>query len=129
MLLQRGRRQGVSLSIPEPRMSERINEILEVLATIRGTVGRNIYGGAVQDSRLAALKQVARQRHIDPNTVRDKFGRQLQPNVRGVREFDQLVERWLTSSPDELEGVLRQHAVSDDDDRRIQEFFASDRKR
>ena len=106
-------------------MTERISEILEVLTLVRGSSAGYVTRRAVRDRRLAALKEVARRRGIAPETVRDKFGRQLQPEVPGVDEFDRLLEAWLSGRPDELRSVLLKHAGDFADEQRIREFFST----
>lgn len=104
-------------------MSKRIEEILQVLELLRPATTNPISRKAIRRRRVAASKEVARQRGITSQTVRDKCRRQLQPHVSSAEEFDELVYLWLAGDSLPLVRALVDRSVDAEDQANIQEFF------
>ena len=105
-------------------MSDRIEEILEVIQEVqRGIIGPRSLG-RLTELRIDATKKIALERGIARETVQDKFRRQLYPDVTGTRDFDVLLKAWLRDDSMELRNVLLKHAVDTWDEKRIKAFFS-----
>lgn len=104
-------------------MSQRIDEILEVLAEVARLRAHGGAGRSATQLRFDACNVVAKQRGILPSTVSDKFRRQLIPQIRDTRDFDCALTEWLRKQPSRLHSALDAHAVSDHDRERIRAFF------
>ena len=104
-------------------MSDRIDEILDVLREV--SVAPIVRAGAsgFRARRIAAVKRVAERRRIARETVQDKFGRQLQPDVMTAADFDRLCIAWLQHESPALRQVLIRHKVDRADEIRIERFF------
>ena len=105
-------------------MSDRIDEILDVLHEVSVAPVFRAGAAEVRARRIAAVKRVAERRNIARETVQDKFGRQLQPDVMTAAEFDRLCLEWLSRGSPALQHALLRHAVDNGDENRIRKFFA-----
>jgi predicted restriction endonuclease len=103
-------------------MSKRISEILEVI-----TATKNHYSGqsfdSIRKSRIAATNQVALQHQVARETIQDKYGRQLQPHINDVPEFDTALHRYFSEGDMSLRNILLLRAVDSDDKKAIHELF------
>lgn len=104
-------------------MSARYHEILAVLRSIASGRSDGFSLPEIRRRRLSAIKEVAKERGITHETVRDACTRQLKPHVRGVETFDKLVSEWLANGSPELELAIRHHAVDALDILALDEFF------
>jgi len=84
--------------------------------------------GRLTQLRIEANNEVAREREIAPQTVRDKYITQLRPDVTDTRGFDILLEAWLRDGSLTLRSVLLKYAVDTRDKKRIRAFFSRDVK-
>ncbi len=104
-------------------MSDRIDEIPEVLREVSSA---RLAGDVIRQfraRRIAAVKRVSERRGITRETVQDKFGRQLQPDVKTASEFDRLCVAWMQEGSDALHHVLIRHSVDVNDERVVRRFF------
>lgn len=104
-------------------MSSRIAEVLSVLRLIRTPSPQALSLEQVRRRRLAAAKYVARDRGITHETVRDACTRQLEPHIRGIAEFDEMVRDWVAGDGRELRAALLQHTVDVSDSAAVDRFF------
>lgn len=104
-------------------MSDRIDEILDVLREVSAAPVFRAGASGFRTRRIAAVKRVAERRNIARETVQDKFGRQLQPDVMTAAEFDRLCLQWLSRGSPALQQALLRHTVDDGDESRIRSFF------
>jgi hypothetical protein len=105
-------------------MSDRIDEILDVIRETLRIVDPHPSAQQVRSARILATTHVAERRHIRFKTVQDKYGRQLQPDISIVAEFDRLLHSWLTRDSAHLKTVLARHAVDPLDELALARFFA-----
>lgn len=103
-------------------MSNRIAEILEVLAEVRERHLEQL-SADITATRIQAVDYVATHRGIDERSVLDKCTRQLQPEIKEAADFDRLVESWLMAGSEELKKAILKHASDSDDVRSINNFF------
>ena len=106
-------------------MSDRIDEILDVLREVSVASLARTGARGFRVRRIAAVKRVAERRGIARETVQDKFGRQLQPDVMTAADFDRLCIEWLVRGSPTLSQVLLRHAVDGSDETRIRSFFGN----
>ncbi len=104
-------------------MSDRIDEILEVLREVSTSPIDRAGASSFRARRIAAVKRVAERRGIARETVQDKFGRQLQPDVMTAATFDRLCVEWLQGNSPTLRQILTRHAIDQADEIRIERFF------
>lgn len=104
-------------------MSDRISEILEVIRETVPQVNRGSSLAQFRDARISATKRVAERRRIARETVQDKYGRQLRPDVGTVGVFDGLMREWFGRGDTRLRQVLEKHAIDASDDDAIREAF------
>ncbi|MES2641051.1 MAG: HNH endonuclease [Myxococcota bacterium] len=108
-------------------MSERITEIVEVLAHIRsGVPDPAPTPRDVAAARVKATRHVAAVRGIAEDTVRDKYSRQLAPDIFHVPAFERAVHAWLLGRDEGLRRAMEAHSVDDEDRKRIAALFGSD---
>lgn len=103
-------------------MSQKIEDVLQVLAGIRGGYQPDKLG-AVRRVRIRVVHQIAKQRGIECQTISDAYIRGLAPDIERTPEFDRLVEEWLASGSKRLQQILQNHALDRSDLVRISEFF------
>ena len=104
-------------------MSRRIENILEFVQEVRE--GFRAGNGTVEELRRQAAHSIAGRRRINYRTVLDTFRRQLEPDVRGVGEFDILLENWLVRGSQKLRDILLRYAADSRDEERINHAFRS----
>jgi hypothetical protein len=103
-------------------MSQKIDDVLHVLKGIRREF-RTSNLENVRRIRMNVVNEIARERHVTPETIRDAYRRRLEPDVKGTGAFDRLVEDWLLKNSNSLRKILEEHALDEDDPIHIQEFF------
>ena len=102
--------------------SVRIGQILEVLDGLRRANPQSL--SKIKEVRPRVYEAVAKRRHVNVNTIQDKYARQLELSTPS---FDSLVLRWLVDGDSTLRRHLERYAVDehrDQDLAAIQEFFA-----
>jgi len=104
-------------------MSSRIEEVLEVLEEIRAEYAKDNARHSIASLRVAAVQHVAKRRGISNESVRDKYIRQLKPEIDGTDEFDKCLKDWLETDRSKLKEVLLAKRVTRQDESRIVEFF------
>ena len=104
-------------------MSERIDQILEVIDEVYKVAPKGIRFISVHHLRINALKFVADRRSIAYRSVLTKCYRELR--LKKIAEFDSLLEDWLYQNTNTLKGVLTNHCVNNQDERNIDIFFAT----
>ena len=104
-------------------MSAQIEQILEVIDGINAYRKGKVSLYAIKEARQKAVKDVAKNRNIRDQSVRDKLIRKLQPEVSSVGQFDSLLFACLTEDSSELREVLLNHSVDSSDRKRISEAF------
>jgi hypothetical protein len=104
-------------------MSKRISEVLEVIQLTIKQVPQPFSPRQLRDARRSATNSVAVRRRIERETVSDKYGRQLQPDIPGVDAFDEALSSWLRQGDATLRRILDKHSVDDDDKRAIRAVF------
>lgn len=105
-----------------PDSSQRISDILSILADIRRRNPRSFEG--IREARIDACKTIAKRKGINEESVRDKCWRQL--DLPTVEDFDRLVDDWLTNNGNQLEQRLSERIstrMSEGDRISIQKFF------
>jgi len=90
-------------------MSQRIEQILEVVEEVDTEFQNRTGYRSVSRMRVRAVASVANRRGIAKQTVLDKFIRQLRPDIEVAADFDKLLEGWLVHNSDELENILLKH--------------------
>lgn len=95
-------------------MSDRISEILDVISNVAKRYQSHMSEGQVAVLRIDALDRVAQQRSILASTVSSKYRRELQPAIRGTREFDRALFAYLDSGDVTLRFALEQKAIASD---------------
>ena len=96
-------------------MSQRIEQILEVIEEVRDKFQGQSGYRSVSHMRRDAVTSVANRREIEKQTVLDKFIRQLQPDIEVAAEFDKLLEDWLLHDSDELKNIILKHKSDSQD--------------
>jgi predicted restriction endonuclease len=104
-------------------MTKRIEETIDVISEIIAHYDPSKLT-AVRRLRMSAVDIVASKRAIDSKTVRDKFIRQLQPEIRTAAEFDAAFESWILTGSRKLKDSLLRHTSDSDDKRAIESLFA-----
>jgi hypothetical protein len=105
-------------------MSQKIDDVLQILAGIRSGYRRN-NSEPLRRLRIRVVRQIAQQRNVDYQTIADAYIRRLAPDIERTPAFDHLVEKWLASASPSLQQVLASHALDSNDPTRIRDFFAS----
>lgn len=105
-------------------MSAQIEQILEVIDGINAYRGGKVNPYLIKRGRQKAVKNVARNRGIRPQSVLDKLIRKCRPDVSSVVEFDKLLIAYLTEGSAELREILLKHIVRPSDRKRIFEAFS-----
>lgn len=106
-------------------LSSRLEQVLDVLRRVRAEEPTT--PDAVASARKAATKAIASERHIDERTVADKCWRGLWVADREdfhIGDFDGLIFRWLGGDGDSLQQRCLNAAVTPDDRRAVEAFFA-----
>ena len=93
-------------------MSSRIEEIVEVIQEVRKNFHDSFGHVPITKIRIEATRSVAARRGIAYPTVKDKFIRQLRPEIRSAEQFDSYLSDWLLNNSDELRKILLKH-ISD----------------
>jgi len=104
-------------------MSQRIEEILEVIEEVREQFQSTIRYRSVSHMRVRAVASVARQRRIKKQTVLDKFIRQLQPDIKVAADFDKLLEDWLVHDSDRLKNIILKYTSDRQDVELVNKAF------
>jgi len=73
--------------------------------------------------RIKAVASVADRRRIAKETVRDKFIRQLRPDIWYANDFDRLLEDWLINDSVELKNIILKHKSDSQDLEMINNAF------
>lgn len=105
-------------------MSQKIEDVLQVLAGIRSGYQPG-KPEPLRRVRVRVVRQIAKQRGVDYQTIADAYIRRLAPDIERTPAFDQLVEDWLASGSLSLQHILEDHALDQGDQAHISEFFAS----
>ncbi|MCU1052364.1 hypothetical protein JAK50_17820 [Stenotrophomonas maltophilia] len=105
-------------------MSQKIEDVLRVLAGIRGGYQPD-KPGAIRRVRIQVVRQIAKQRGVECQTISDAYIRRLAPDIERTPAFDRLVEEWLASGSKMLQQILQNHASDRSDLVRISEFFST----
>ena len=105
-------------------MSQKIDDVLHILAGIRSAY-RSDKPESLRRVRVRVLRQIAKQRDVDYQTIADAYIRRLAPDIERTPAFDRLVEEWLASGSPALQKVLEKHALDRNDPVSIREFFAA----
>lgn len=103
-------------------MSQKIDDILQILEGIRADYGLG-NADAIRRVRIRVVRQIAKARNVDYQTIADAYIRRLVPDIERTPAFDQLVEEWLASESPALRKVLESHALDHGDTDRIAMFF------
>ena len=90
-------------------MSQRIEQILEVIEEVRKQFQNATGYQSVSHMRIRAVASVANRRGIANQTVLDKFIRQLQPDIKVAADFDRCLEDWLSHDSPELKNITLKH--------------------
>lgn len=105
-------------------MSAQIEQILEVMDGINAYRKNSVTPYSIEKSRQKAVRDVANNRRIRPQSVLDKLIRKLRPHVSSVKRFDTLLIAYLAEGSAELREVLLKHIVDPYDRKRIFEAFS-----
>lgn len=103
-------------------MSQKIDDVLEVLGRIRRG-HRPGHSRSVQEARIRAIHDIAKERGVTHQTIADAYLRRLKPDIDGTPQFDKVVNEWLSGKADSLRRVLEKHALDRGDELEIQRFF------
>lgn len=104
-------------------MSQKIEDVLQVLAGIRNGYQPD-KAEPLRRVRVRVVRQIAKQRGVDDQTIADTYIRRLAPDIERTPAFDQLVKDWLAAGSQSLRHILQNHALDQGDPVRISEFFA-----
>jgi hypothetical protein len=104
-------------------MSQKIDDVLEVLVTIRKGYRADL-AGSIREVRIRAIRAIANERGVTSQTIGDAYLRRLEPDIKGTPAFDRVTENWLSGKSDFLMKVLERQALDDGDRARIKKFFA-----
>lgn len=104
-------------------MSQKIDDVLEVLAAIRGGYHLD-QSGSLRDARRNAVRAIAKERGVTCQTIRDAYLRRLEPDIRGTPAFDRATENWLSRKSDALRKTLEKHALDPGDRVQLEKFFS-----
>ncbi len=74
-------------------MSQKIDDVLHVLATIRKGY-RADEPLSLRYSRIRAIHEIAKQRQVTYQTIGDAYLRRLQPDINGTPAFDRATAAW-----------------------------------
>lgn len=107
--------------------SVRTEQLLRVLSFIYRRSPRSTE--MLTDARLAAKKSVAQSMNVEPNTIADKYIRQLGFTGDGAtRRFEAVVWRWLTVGDAEILKLMIDSRPAagnyEDEDQEIGYFFS-----
>ena len=95
-------------------MSDRIEEILDVVSYVAERYQRRMSEEQVVRLRIEALNDVAKRRAILTSSVSNKYRRELQPAIKGTQAFDRALFQYLDSEQMTLRLALEQNATSSD---------------
>ena len=110
-------------------MSARIEQILEVLNEVRNNFKSKKGNHFDNQWRINATHLVAKRwDNIDYQTVKDKYARNLEPDIKGVDRFDRYLEKWLIDDSYALRSILLKHVSDTQDSTRINTFFKATEK-
>ena len=99
-------------------MSKRIDQTLEVLEEVWM---RHPVLAAV---RSEAVKRVARRHGTQPQSLHTKMTRELMPAIRGAKQLDAFIWRWLGGDSKPLRDAMLAAAGGSQDGEVIKAFFA-----
>ncbi len=107
-------------------MSDRILEIISVFnKVVQQARTVPVEELDVKNLRRQAAREEADSRGIRIQTVEDKYGRQLQPQIAKVADFDAAIEGWLLHGSLSLHDTLLAHAVDKADRELIAAAFST----
>ena len=104
-------------------VSQKIDDVLHILVGIRSGY-RADKPESLRRVRVRVVREIAKQRDVDYQTIADTYIRRLAPDIEKTPAFDRLVEEWLASGSRSLQRVLERHVLDQNDSARIREFFA-----
>jgi hypothetical protein len=104
-------------------MSAKIEQIVEVIEEIREQRVLNQSRHSITSVRQRAIASISARRQIELQSVNDKFIRKLRPEIKYLRQFDELLERWLVHGSDDLQRILVKHASTQSDRRLVENAF------
>jgi hypothetical protein len=104
-------------------LSAKIEQIVEVIEEVRERSRSQSHARAIHRMRFNAIQSIAARRGITYQSVNDKFIRKLRPDISGLPEFDDLLEKWLVEGKEDLKTILLRHASSYGDRELIQNAF------
>lgn len=105
-------------------MSQKIRDVLEVLAAIRREFRPDVPDSA-RNARLRAVRSIAAKRGVKYQTIGDAYLRRLEPSIKGTPAFDRVTESWLLGKSDALHRALEKQALDNDDRALIRKFFSA----
>ena len=103
-------------------MSQKIDDILDVLTLIRSGY-RPGQPYSAKEARIRATYDLAEERGVTHQTIRDAYLRRLKPDINGTSAFDKVVREWLNGESNTLRWVLEKHALDREDELAIRDFF------
>lgn len=104
-------------------MSQKVRDVLDVLNQARSRFNAADGSTQVRDIRQAAIKFVANQRDVTPETIRDACVRRLSPDIAGVADFDMVLGEWLSGRSLRIRQILHRHHVDRGDELLIDAHF------
>lgn len=110
-------------------MSQRIEEILSVIKIVKEKFTETTNPEQMIYYRKKATKKVADNNRIEKETIRDKYIRQLKPEINGTNEFDNKLYNYLKYQDFQLRNILLKHSVGNIDKANIEEFFKIEKRK
>jgi MoxR-like ATPase len=104
-------------------MSRRISEILELIKIVQSNFNQDTTILEMTAYRKKVDKIISENNKIKIETVRDKYRRQLEPEITGTNEFDEKLFSWLSTGSNDLKEILINHAVNRQDEEGINKLF------
>ena len=104
-------------------MSRRISENLELIKIVQSNFNQDTSFSEMTSFRRVADKIISEKYEIAIETVRDKYRRQLEPEITGSNEFDEKLFSWLSTGSNDLKEILINHAVNRQDEEGINKLF------
>ena len=106
-------------------MSEVVTDVLEVLRHVRKGYRPNQKMRSIKEARVAAIREIGKERGVTHQTIADAYLRRLKPFIVGTTAFDIATRDWLEGDAGTLRKALHNRAASRTDELEIDRLLGS----
>jgi len=86
-------------------MRVQVEQTVEIVIRVRRRWLDNALRDTIKPIRVDVVNRIAQERGINPRSVRDKPSRKFHPDIRGIDQFDLLLEQNLVSGSQKLRNI------------------------